>query len=261
MKTLVRQVLYRMPGYLDWRLRRTMPLAPWNFSAGGKSYEILTTEDWVSKIRNDDGLGKLTGVDREGRYEAPFCDMFISKLNEKTVFMDIGAAHGLYSVIASRTCPPEQIHCFEPDPASLWVLRLNNNKYCGGRLNIVEKCVGRGGEMRSISIDEYCERQGVKPTLIKLDIEGGEIVALAGMRGVCTKHRPVIIIEFHLRKLKQDWKADPENVVKMLRDYGYRLKFNGHHWHLVQFQGQKDPLWHDRLPNEVNCALLAEPEA
>jgi hypothetical protein len=260
MKTLVRQVLYRMPGYLDWRLKHTMPLAPWNFVAGGRSYELQTTEDWVHKIRNDDGLGKLTGVDREGRYEAAFCDMFISKLNEKTVFLDIGAAHGLYSIIAARTCPPGQIHCFEPDPASLWVLRINNNRYCGGQLNITPQSVGRGGEKESVSLDDYCERLGLRPTLVKLDIEGAEILALAGMRRVCTKYRPIIIMEYHLRKLRQNWKTDPEDVVKMLRSYGYRLKFNGHHGYLVQSHGQKDPLWHDRLPNEVSCAVLAEPD-
>ena len=260
MKALARQVLYRIPGYLDWRLRQTMPLAPWGFVAAGQAYELLVPEDWVNKIRNDDGLGKLTGVDREGRYEAPLCDMFISKLSDKTVLLDVGSAHGLYSIIASRTCPPSQIYCFEPDPASLWVLRLNNNRYCGGRLNIVPQAVGSGKEKGMVSLDDYCARHGVKPTLVKMDIEGAEILALGGMREICAKYRPVILLEFHERKLTQQWKADPQDILKMLRDYGYRLKFNGHHWHLVQAAGQKDPQWHDQLPNEVNCAVLAEPE-
>ncbi len=260
MITLVRKSLYKIPGYLDWRLRRAMPLAPWTFVAEGQSYELLVPEDWVNKIRTDDHLGKLTGVDREGRYEATLCDMFISKLSDTTVLLDVGAAHGLYSVIASRTCPPGQIHCFEPDPASRWVLRLNNNRYCGGRLNIVPQAVGSGKEKGMISLDDYCERHGVKPTLVKMDIEGAEVLALAGMREICTKYRPVIFLEFHMRKLRQQWKADPQEILKMLRGYGYRLKFNGHHWHLVQAAGQKDPHWHDHLPNDVNCAVLAEPE-
>jgi hypothetical protein len=260
MKALARQVLHRIPQYVDWKLSRTLPLAPWRFLARGQQYELLTDADFITKLRQDDGTGKLTGVDSEGRYEAALCDLFISKITDKTVLLDVGSAHGLYSVIASRTCSPEQIYCFEPDVACQWVLKLNNERYCGGRLNIVPRAVGSGREKGTMALDDYCRRHRIKPSFIKMDIEGAEVLALAGMREICTSHRPVILLEFHLRKIRRNWHADPQVVLDMLKDYGYRLRFNGHHWHLVQSGGKRDARWHDQLPNDVNCAVLAEPE-
>ena len=261
MRSVIRNLAYRIPGVLEWRLSRTLRLRAWRFAAMGQDYELLVPEAWVHALLNDDGTGKLTGVDRDRRYEAAFCDKFISLLDRSTVLLDVGAAHGLYSVIAARTCDPRNIHCFEPDPVSRWILARNNREHCDGRLRITPYRVGAAPAKGTVTLDRYCRDQAVKPTLVKMDIEGGEIDALVGMRRICTEHRPIIIMEYHLRKLLRDWKADPADILRMLREYGYRVRFNGHHWHLVVNQGVRDSTWTDRLPNDVNCALLAEPEA
>lgn len=259
MRFLLRRLAYRIPGFLDWRLRQTLRLTPWRFSADGRIYEMMEPEEWVHQLDNDDGLGRVTGLDRNKRFEAAFCDKFISKLDESTVLLDVGAAHGLYSLIAARTCYPENIHCFEPDPVARWILDINNKRYCAGRLHVDPHPVGSHAEGDTVTLDQYCEQHRIRPTLVKLDIEGGEIQALAGMRRICTEDKPTILMEFHLRKLRQQWKADPEDVLKILRSYGYGMKFNGHHWHLVLRAGQPDLSWSHVLPNDVNCALLAEP--
>jgi FkbM family methyltransferase len=48
------------------------------------------------------------------------------------------------------------------------------------------------------SLDEYAHRVGVlHPDLIKMDIEGGEILALPGMQGLLSAKRPVVFLELH----------------------------------------------------------------
>jgi len=256
----VGKILYKVPGFLEWRLSKKLDVSTWTPIIPGQQIEVMVRTSWLEGLRQDDGRGKITGMDREGRREAPFVDMFISKLNASTVLLDVGAGYGVYSVIAAHKCQPKNIHSFEPDPICHWILRRNNKKYCDGQLNIDPRFISSETKGRSVTLDDYCAERALRPTLIKMDIEGAEIRAVAGMRRICQEYHPVILMEFHMRKVRNQWKADPQEVLQMLRSYGYRLRFNGHHWHLVQFKGQRDPGWHDTLPNDVNCAVIAEAE-
>jgi len=148
-------------------------VAPWTFTSSGRQIEVLATADWVEEIRQDKGRAELTGVDQEGRYEAAFCDMFVSKLSATSVLLDIGAGYGLYSVIAAHVCPPKNIHSFEPDRLCRWFLGLNNKKYCNGQLNIESRFVSSKTNRESVTVDDYCAQHTVRPTVIKMDIEGG----------------------------------------------------------------------------------------
>jgi len=50
----------------------------------------------------------------------------------------------------------------------------------------------------SLSLDDYVWLQGgPAPQVIKMDIEGGEVLALPGMRGVLRQARPIMLIEMH----------------------------------------------------------------
>jgi len=260
-KSTIKEVLDNLPDQLTAKiLNKTMNLCIWEFSVNRKLIQMLENCKWVKALEQDEGRGAFTGVDREGRYEAPFCDMYIYKLSAEAIVMDLGASSGFYSIVASHFLPSRNIYAFEPDPISRYILRLNNEKYCGGELNIDHRFVMEKTEKNKVSLDEYCYKNSIKPTLIKMDIEGGELQAIEGMREICLKYRPILLIEFHIRKLRQQLHVNPERILKILHAYGYRLLFNGHHWHLVINSGQKDTSWHESLPNHVNCAVLAEPK-
>ena len=46
----------------------------------------------------------------------------------------------------------------------------------------------------SITIDEFCAKKGLTPTLVKIDVEGHELEVLRGMKGVL-QHVPKIMLE------------------------------------------------------------------
>lgn len=247
---------YRLTLYL-WTTRGRL-LSPWKFTADGKEIELLERTHWLRLLHKKE----LTAVDMNGRFEAAFTDMFVEKLEPDTVLLDIGAATGYYTVLASHFCQPENIHAFEPDVPSRAILGINNRRYCSGKVNIDKRFVGERGQndRRSISLDEYCETHDIAPTIVKMDIEGAEVQVLRGMRDVCLRHRPVILLEFHIEKMRDEWGVDPEEVPRLLREYGYRIRYNGHHGHLRTHQKQPDTEWHDEQPNDYVCAIIAEPE-
>ena len=193
----LKKLLYKIPGVLEWRLRKNVQVAPWSFAVGDQHFEVLEDVAWLDKLHVDDRRGKLTGVDREGRYEASFAEMFVSKIDKATVMLDVGAAHGLYSVIAASRCLSQNIYCFEPDPASRWILQLNNEKYCGGHLRVDSRLVAEVTESDKTTIDDYCARHNIRPTLVKMDIEGAEYEVIHSLSTHLLERFRIIVVEFH----------------------------------------------------------------
>jgi len=58
-----------------------------------------------------------------------------------------------------------------------------------GHTFAVKKC--------TLSLDDFCERQGLRPELVKVDVEGGEESVLKGMRRTMEQARPPVLVEVH----------------------------------------------------------------
>lgn len=52
-----------------------------------------------------------------------------------------------------------------------------------------------GEQVRTISLDQFCREREIEPDLIKIDVEGAECLALAGMSHILSQVRPRILIE------------------------------------------------------------------
>ena len=69
-----------------------------------------------------------------------------------------------------------------------------------------------------ISIDEFVYEYGNPvPDVIKMDIEGGEVLALPGMKRVIAQNKPVILLELHGPEASSAaW--------ELLRIFGYHIR-------------------------------------
>ncbi|MFH1633156.1 MAG: FkbM family methyltransferase [Chloroflexota bacterium] len=146
------------------------------------------------------------------------------------VAYDVGANIGYITLLLARAVDEGgQVFSFEALPANLERLRVNVGlNGLGHRVEIIpgavaaasapvrflvgpsgamgkaEGSAGRQGghieslEVPGIALDDFIYRDGnPPPQVIKMDIEGGEVLALRGMPRVLREARPLILLELH----------------------------------------------------------------
>jgi FkbM family methyltransferase len=145
------------------------------------------------------------------------------------VIYDIGANLGLYSILLSRIAGAGgYVYCIEANPVCLYFLQANLalNRVPGFeilplallgtttqvefRINYRNLLVGIAGplpymgkpghviDVSAAPLDQLIERHDLRPPdFIKMDIEGAEVHAIAGMRQTLARHRPAILMELH----------------------------------------------------------------
>jgi FkbM family methyltransferase len=83
--------------------------------------------------------------------------------------------------------------------------------------SVVAKSVSddyRPREVDTLTIDSFCEERKVNPDLIKIDVEGAELMVLKGAPNVLSRCRPIIYLSVHPRHLKLGGQT-----VQELREY------------------------------------------
>lgn len=51
--------------------------------------------------------------------------------------------------------------------------------------------------VKTTTIDEFCEENGIRPDGIKIDVEGAEGLVIEGCQSVIKKYSPWVLLEFH----------------------------------------------------------------
>jgi FkbM family methyltransferase len=162
-----------------------------------------------------------------GTYERHEIDFFETTLRAGMTVLDVGAHIGLYTVIgARRVGSAGRVVAFEPVPPTVGFLRENVDRNGAGNVTIVPKAVGArasrtrinwdpdrlGGsssftsgtqhvDVEIVSIDEFCATADVVPDLVKIDVEGGELDVLTGMRQTL-RRGPVVMMEMNIPLLE-----------------------------------------------------------
>lgn len=164
-------------------------------------------------------------------YEPKVAGFLRDRVKPGSLFLEVGANVGVYALqFAHWAGPTGRVIAFEPNPEARSVLlkhlRLNG---LTDRVSVVPAAVGgfageavlfaaeadgmsRLGVPNSaiahrvrpilvpvVTLDEFCETQGLKPDWILIDIEGFEIAALAGARRLIARfgRELGIIVEMH----------------------------------------------------------------
>jgi FkbM family methyltransferase len=166
----------------------------------------------------------------------------------RTLF-DVGAAVALYSRLFCACGPDHRAVAFEPSPAQLQIARTRiAHAGYGSRINLRSCAVGEtpgratmliatngvaglestepgceSVDVEVTTLDQEVERLGVRPDLLKIDVEGFEHEVLIGARRLLASHKPPICLELHLGLLERRG-VSPGEVVEELLSHGYRFR-------------------------------------
>ena len=150
----------------------------------------------------------------------------------QTVY-DVGANIGFFTILCSRLVGPQgKVYAFEPIPENVVTLRHNIALNKLTNVVVVEQALSAstgtaemfvspwsafhslnvdgaskrenhgpdGGQItvETVTLDEFVQRDGVSaPDLIKLDVEGAELLVVEGMRETLHTVQPLLLVEVH----------------------------------------------------------------
>lgn len=166
-----------------------------------------------------------------GTYELDLQNALADFVQPGMVAYDVGANIGYISLLLARRVGPHgRVYAFEALPANQERLRYNLSldklgervtlvpaaviessrpvKFLVGPSGGMGKAAGSAGrsefeypesvEVEGVCLDDFIYQQGNSaPQVIKLDIEGGEVLALPGMQRLLSEKRPLILMELH----------------------------------------------------------------
>lgn len=116
-------------------------------------------------------------------------------LFQGATIIDIGAHYGLWSLAALQG-GASRVIAFECSHEDIGVLSNNLKEFPEYNYMIVERYV----DDKAGSIDSWLSEfppNLIRPTFMKIDVEGGELNVLKGAEKTIKKHRPSMMIEAH----------------------------------------------------------------
>ncbi len=156
-----------------------------------------------------------------GTHEPYKTEAIINNFTKGTVFFDIGAHFGYYSAIVAMLNEGEgQVFAFEPRPMNARFFRKHMDINGFDNVVLFETAVGEtDGEVffdsrhgsatgrvsakgniniRQVSIDRMVKDNTLPPPgFIKIDVEGGEIEVLKGLKDVVASCKPKMLVATH----------------------------------------------------------------
>lgn len=178
-------------------------------------------------------------------YEPDVSNFLLNNLNQRTLFIDVGANNGYYSMLASRNC--DTIYAFEPVKNNYQ--RLLRNIELNGFKNITPYQIALGNKeenkqiyisekedgsdtmlkikkaidqetVRTQKLDNIMRNKNCESTIVKIDVEGYEREVIEGGREFIKACKPLIIFEFNYDILYYKNRQYNE-VFELLASYGY----------------------------------------
>lgn len=157
----------------------------------------------------------------KGNYESFKTTPYLQYIHKGDIVYDVGAHVGYYTAIASEIVGIKgKVFAFEPRPLNIAYLkrhiRINNlsnvklYKACVGEKAGQSKFETRTGTgtghisekgnltVKMVCLDEMYDQGKIpKPDFLKIDVEGGEIVVLQGVKKIIKNFHPIIMVATH----------------------------------------------------------------
>lgn len=211
--------------------------------------DCLETDEWKLLLDKDDVA--MSGYLALGSYEPETIRIFKESLEEGATVVDIGTNIGYYTIIAGKKVGPKgKVFGYEPNMDSFNLLQRNiliNNFENITSINLAlsnilgertlyfgdNKCThsfadnrktGKNEVVSTDTLDNSLKKYGSpKIDVIKMDIEGAEILALEGMAETIERSpRLTIFTELYPKAIRRLGRSPVEFLEKM-RDFGFSI--------------------------------------
>jgi FkbM family methyltransferase len=181
------------------------------------------------------------------------------RLKPGDVFLDVGAHHGWDSMWSLPLVGKEgKVYSFEPSPPNLSILEWHRTRNNFSQWVIVPKAVSDADaeeqefflvdtgdspmnsltsgvpgmplmdgrdigkiSIQTITLDTLCSQIGLGPNLVKIDVEGAELLALRGAGKLLAESCPIIILAVHPYWLPKGHSSG--QIFELLTGYGYTV--------------------------------------
>jgi len=205
--------------------------------------------------------------------EIKIIKFLIKNFKDDDIFYDIGANYGFYTLLAQEFITKGEIHAFEPNPKIFKLLRENSrldiykNTFLNemalsdktGKIEFYDREISRHSgdsslikhqhflkykviKVRTTTLDDYISNHK-PPTIMKIDVEGGESLVLKGGLELLKKYSPMIIMEF----LPDDLHREVVNILFNSQYRAFRIDNDGN----LSIVNEQD-LFRDDVPHEEN---------
>lgn len=204
---------------------------------------------------NSNDIGIAYPLLKSGIYEEYETETFKNLLQSNTIFIDIGANIGYYTLIAASKIKDGQIYSFEPVKANYKLLtknikinNINNVKafqkaisnrngkikifidgtnlgnHSLAKNNVIDKT--ESTEVETIRLDSFfnnLEEIIEEDFLIKIDTQGAEGLIVEGAHNLLLNKNIKILMEFWPKGLRNTH-TDPLELLNKLQGYGFNLQ-------------------------------------
>lgn len=200
----------------------------------------------IFAMMNDTDVGR--GIVNSKCHEPHVETVLKAILHSGDVFLDLGANIGYFTLLAASIVRDiGKVISFEPNMQNLQLLYASiiENKFSNiivypfaasdtnqifsltsfGSNGFIEKAHSAQSNsqfLQSVLVDNVLQNEE-KISVIKMDIEGFETLALRGMERIISKHKPVIVTEFNPWHIKHRTQIEPEEYLRQISEYGYDL--------------------------------------
>lgn len=197
---------------------------------------------------------------------------------EPGVFLDVGANAGLYALLCRLLSPATRAIAFEPFPDTVaagrrWAqangvevhfeqlavsdadghatLYVSERSDASNSLVAGFRRASATVDVRCVTLDHYLAREGLVPTVIKIDVEQHEPAVIRGADATLRRHRPVVVMEL----LETDASRQAH---QRLRALGYTSCHLGARDHLYWPGGLPDA-WQERFDGWLHAVSRCGP--
>jgi FkbM family methyltransferase len=193
-------------------------------------------------------------------YEPDIYNAFVKDISEGTVVFDIGAHVGFFTLAASKRVGRRGfVYAFEPAPETAAILKqhVSFNEWRDHTevvTSVISDAIGTVSffaygdsmassmreenwelaaehrtapvskiEVPSVTLDAFCKERRVKPDVLKIDVEGAELLVLRGATEFLKNNSPIIHCEVHPPLMKH-FNYSVEDFMAHLDKFGYKLE-------------------------------------